>query len=232
MITLSHVSKYYHLGEETIKAMDDISLQVADREFVALVGDSGSGKSTLMHAIGCLDMPDTGQFLLGGRDVTHCSDNELAAMRSGKIGFVFQQFYLLPQMTAFENVELPLIYQKTGGRERRKRVLEALTRVGLQNRLYHRPDQLSGGQQQRVAIARALVTRPSLILADEPTGNLDSKSGDEIMDLICELHRQGNTVLLITHSPRLAARAQRRLHIEDGRIVRDERGRGKGGVSI
>ena len=231
MIKLSHVSKYYQLGDETIKAMDDISLHVAEHEFVAIVGDSGSGKSTLMHAIGCLDMPDAGQYLLGGRDVIQCSDNELAAMRANKIGFVFQQFYLLPQMTAFENVELPLIYQKVPGRERRKRTLEALACVGLQNRLYHRPDQLSGGQQQRVAVARALVTNPSLILADEPTGNLDSKSGDELMDLISDLHRQGNTVLLITHSDKLALRADRRLHIRDGKIVLDERSKGKGATA-
>ncbi len=222
MIEMLHCSKYYTMGDEVIRAMDDVSLRVEDKEYLAIVGPSGSGKSTLMHLLGCLDMADKGRYLLDGLDVTLCTDTELARMRSRKIGFVFQQFYLLPQMTAFENVELPMLYQRVSHRERKARTLEALRLVGLGGRLHHRPDQLSGGQQQRVAIARALVTRPSIILADEPTGNLDSRSGEEIMGLLEQLHRQGNTVLVITHSEQIAARAARRIRVRDGHVYEED----------
>ncbi|MDO4564564.1 MAG: ABC transporter ATP-binding protein [Clostridia bacterium] len=218
MIDMQHVSKYYRLGDEVIKAMDDVCLSIEEHEYVAIVGPSGSGKSTLMHTIGCLDMAEKGRYLLNGLDVTLCTENELATIRSEMIGFVFQQFYLLPQMTAYANVEMPLLYRKLPARERRKLTIDALKRVGLADRMHHRPDQLSGGQQQRVAIARALVMRPPVILADEPTGNLDSKSGEEIMRLLEELHRQGNTVLIITHSESIAKRADRRIRVSDGRV--------------
>ncbi len=191
MIDLSHICKTYVMGEETIKAMDDVSLHIYPQEYVSVVGPSGSGKSTLMHILGCLDRADAGRYLLEGQDVTLCSPGELSRIRSRRIGFVFQQFYLLPQMTAFENVELPLLYQHVRAAERRERVSRALEKVGLGSRMGHRPDQLSGGQQQRAAIARALVTEPALILADEPTGNLDSHSGEEIMHILDELHDRG-----------------------------------------
>ncbi len=222
MIDMIHCSKHYTMGDEVIRAMDDVSLHVDAREYVSIIGPSGSGKSTLMHMLGCLDMADKGQYLLDGLDVTLCTDNELAQLRSRKIGFVFQQFYLLPQMTAFENVELPLLYQRIGWKERRQRATEALSLVGLGERIHHRPDQLSGGQQQRVAIARALVTQPSIILADEPTGNLDSRSGNEIMGLIEALHNKGNTVLVITHSESIARRAGRIIRVRDGRVYEED----------
>ncbi|MDO4543296.1 MAG: ABC transporter ATP-binding protein [Clostridia bacterium] len=218
MIEMQNVCKYYRLGDEVVKAMDDVTLSVEKNEYVAIIGPSGSGKSTLMHTIGCLDMADKGRYLLNGLDVTLCTENELATIRAEMIGFVFQQFYLLPQMSAFENVEMPLLYKKVSSRERKKRVIEALKRVGLADRMHHRPDQLSGGQQQRVAIARALVVNPSVILADEPTGNLDSSSGEEIMRLLEELHSQGNTLLIITHSERIAQRADRRIRVHDGHV--------------
>lgn len=221
MIDMQHVCKYYSMGDELIKAMDDVNISIKEHEYVAIVGPSGSGKSTLMHTIGCLDMADKGQYFLDGMDVTLCTGGELANIRSKKIGFVFQQFYLLPQMTAFENVEMPLLYQHMNSRERKRRVIEALKCVGLEERMHHRPDQLSGKQQQRVAIARALVLRPPVILADEPTGNLDSRSGEEIMELLEGLHEQGSTVLIITHSEQIAERADRRLRVSDGRVTED-----------
>lgn len=200
MIDLSHICKTYVMGEETIKAMDDVSLHIYPQEYVSVVGPSGSGKSTLMHILGCLDRADAGRYLLEGQDVTLCSPGELSRIRSRRIGFVFQQFYLLPQMTAYENVELPLLYQHVRVAERRERVSRALEKVGLGSRMGHRPDQFSGGQQQRAAIARALVTEPALILADEPTGNLDSHSGEEIMHILDELHDRRHTLVVITHS--------------------------------
>lgn len=224
MIDLSHICKTYVMGEETIKAMDDVSLHIYPQEYVSVVGPSGSGKSTLMHILGCLDRADAGRYLLEGQDVTLCSPGELSHIRSRRIGFVFQQFYLLPQMTAYENVELPLLYQHVRAAERRERVSRALEKVGLVSRMGHRPDQLSRGQQQRAAIARALVTEPALILADEPTGNLDSHSGEEIMHILDELHDRGHTLVVITHSEQVAARAGRRLRVQDGRVYGGQEG--------
>lgn len=225
MIELQNIRKIYNLGDEEVRALDGVSLKVQEREFVAIVGASGSGKSTLMNMIGCLDTPDEGEYYIDGQNVTEMSERELSTMRNRKIGFIFQQFNLLPKLTAYENVELPLIYQGLPGKERHARVEEALSRVGLANRMKHRPNQLSGGQQQRVAVARALATHPSLILADEPTGNLDSKSTRDIMELIHELHRQGNTIVLITHDDNIAQEAQRQVRIMDGKIVSDSRNR-------
>ena len=218
MIRLSHIKKYYHMGDEVVRAMDDVSLHVLPHEYVSIIGPSGSGKSTMMHLIGCLDTADSGTYMLDGLDVTLCTENELAEIRSQKIGFVFQQFYLLSQMTAYENVELPLIYQHVRRRERKRRVLEALDKVGLSERMFHLPNQMSGGQQQRVAIARALVTDPAIILADEPTGNLDSRSGEEIMEIFDDLSEKGNTILIITHNESVAERAERIVRVKDGRL--------------
>ena len=218
MLTLSHINKTYVVGEEPVHALIDVSLEVQDGEFVAICGPSGSGKTTLMNVMGCLDLPDSGSYLLDGVDVAACSDRELSAIRSEKIGFIFQQFNLLDQMSAIENVELPLIYQKVPQRERTERAKEALELVGLATRMRHRPSQLSGGQQQRVAIARALASRSRVILADEPTGNLDSRSGDDVMQLISDLSGQGSTIVLITHNQRVAAMAQRTVYVHDGRL--------------
>ena len=218
MLTLSHINKTYVVGEEPVHALIDVSLEVQDGEFVAICGPSGSGKTTLMNVMGCLDLPDSGSYLLDGVDMAACSDRELSAIRSEKIGFIFQQFNLLDQMSAIENVELPLIYQKVPQRERTERAKEALELVGLANRMRHRPSQLSGGQQQRVAIARALASRSRVILADEPTGNLDSRSGDDVMQLISDLSGQGSTIVLITHNQRVAAMAQRTVYVHDGRL--------------
>ena len=218
MIELSDIQKRYELGGVVLMALDHVDLTVGDHEYVAIIGPSGSGKSTLMNIIGCLDTADGGTYKLDGLDITRYSQRQLAAIRGHKIGFIFQQFNLLQKLTAYENVELPLIYQGIGAAERRLRVGEALERVGLGSRMHHRPNQLSGGQQQRVAVARAVVTRPSLILADEPTGNLDSKTTVEIMDMLEELHAQGNAIVLITHNPEIAARAPRCVHIRDGRL--------------
>ncbi|MGN0784675.1 MAG: ABC transporter ATP-binding protein [Candidatus Aphodomorpha sp.] len=218
MLTLSHINKTYVVGEEPVHALIDVSLEVQDGEFVAICGPSGSGKTTLMNVMGCLDLPDSGSYLLDGVDVAACSDRELSAIRSEKIGFIFQQFNLLDQMSAIENVELPLIYQKIPQRERTERAKEALELVGLANRMHHRPSQLSGGQQQRVAIARALASRSRVILADEPTGNLDSRSGDDVMQLISDLSGQGSTIVLITHNQRVADMAQRTVYVHDGRL--------------
>ncbi len=223
MIELENIRKIYSLGGEEVYALDGVSLNVMEHEFVAIVGASGSGKSTLMNIIGCLDTPDEGEYYIDGQDVTSLSERELATMRNRKIGFVFQQFNLLPKLTAYENVELPLIYQGVPNAERKERVMQALERVGLAERIRHRPNQLSGGQQQRVAVARALATRPSLILADEPTGNLDSKSSRDIMALIHELHVQGNTIILVTHDEGIAGQAERQVRIMDGKVVSDSR---------
>ena len=219
MINIQDLCKFYQVGDDRVRALDHATLHISPREFVSIIGPSGSGKSTLMNIIGCLDVADAGVYKLDGLPIGEYSENELAHIRNQKIGFVFQSFNLIPKLSAEENVELPLIYQKVPRAERQQRVREALERVGLQKRARHLPTELSGGQQQRVAIARALVTRPSLILADEPTGNLDSKTSQEIMDMFHELHRQGNTIVLITHDPGVAKQAERAIHILDGRIT-------------
>lgn len=218
MIELKQIVKRYSMGGETINALDRVDLTIRDHEFVAIIGPSGSGKSTLMNIVGCLDHPDEGEYLLDGEDVSKLSSKQLAIIRNRKIGFIFQQFNLLGKLTAFQNVELPLIYQGIATAERKERTTQALERVGLADRMHHLPNQLSGGQQQRVAIARALSTQPSLILADEPTGNLDSKSGQDIMRMLHELHKQGNAIMLITHDNAISLKAQRRMAIRDGRI--------------
>ncbi|MBR5539796.1 MAG: ABC transporter ATP-binding protein [Clostridia bacterium] len=218
LIELQHVSKVYEGGEQ-VRALDDVSLTIDDGEFVAVIGQSGSGKSTLMNILGCLDVPTKGRYLLGGRDMSRVSSAVGAAVRSRQIGFIFQGFHLIPSLTAEENVELPLIYRGMGREERRRRTAESLRRVGLSERVRHRPSELSGGQQQRVAIARALAASPPLILADEPTGNLDSVSGAEIMQMLHELNREGHTVVLITHDNAIADAAARRIVIRDGRVV-------------
>ena len=219
MIQLTDVCKNYQIGREVIHALDHATLQVAEGEFVSVIGPSGSGKSTLMNIIGCLDVADSGEYILDSIPIEDYSERELARIRNRKIGFVFQNYNLIPKLTAVENVELPLIYQGVKRGERQARVKEALERVGLENRAKHLPTELSGGQQQRVAIARALVTRPSLILADEPTGNLDSHTSQEIMDMFKEMHEQGNTIVLITHDNDIAKQARRVIHILDGRLT-------------
>ena len=219
MIDIQDLSKVYLVGDERVRALDHATLHIYPHEFVSIIGPSGSGKSTLMNIIGCLDVADGGKYLLDGLPIEAYSENELARIRNQKIGFVFQSFNLIPKLTAEENVELPLIYQGVKKPERMERVSAALKRVELEKRANHFPTELSGGQQQRVAIARAIVTRPSLILADEPTGNLDSKTTLEIMDIFHELHRQGNTIVLITHDDAVAAQAQRRVHILDGKLT-------------
>lgn len=221
MITLKNIRKTYLVGNEEVHALDGVSLSIEEHEFVAIIGSSGSGKSTLMNIIGCLDNADQGDYCIDGQNITDLSEKELGKMRNRKIGFIFQQFNLIAKLDAYENVELPLIYQGISGKERKLRVEEALEKVGLKDRMHHRPNQLSGGQQQRVAVARALVTKPTLILADEPTGNLDSKSSYDIMKLIKELHEHGNTIVLITHDNDIAKEAPRQVRLLDGRIVWD-----------
>ena len=218
MIQLKEVCKFYQVGDDRVRALDHATLHIRPHEFVSIIGPSGSGKSTLMNIIGCLDIADAGSYLLDNLPIEAYSENELARIRNEKIGFVFQQFNLIPKLSAEENVELPLIYQKVPKAQRAQRVKEALERVGLANRAKHLPTELSGGQQQRVAIARAIVTNPKLILADEPTGALDSKTSQEIIDIFHELHRQGNTIVLITHDSDVAKQAERSIHIFDGRI--------------
>ena len=224
MIELKGIKKTYRMGAAEVRALNGIDLAVADGEFIAVTGASGSGKSTLMNIIGCLDLADEGEYWLGGRLIGDYSERELAEIRNREIGFVFQQFNLLPRLSAYENVELPLIYQGLSLPERKRRVRNALERVGLFDRMSHRPSELSGGQQQRVAIARALSTYPSLILADEPTGNLDSKSGKEIMNILLELNADGKGIVLITHDSAIAAAAKRRIHMTDGKIDSDSAG--------
>ena len=218
MIQLKEVCKFYQVGDDRVKALDHASLHIHPHEFVSIIGPSGSGKSTMMNIIGCLDVADAGSYLLDGLPIESYSENELAKVRNEKIGFVFQQFNLITKLTAEENVELPLVYQGVPKAERQKRVKAALERVGLWPRAKHMPTELSGGQQQRVAIARAIVTNPKLILADEPTGALDSKTSKEIIDIFHELHRQGNTIVLITHDNDVAKQAERSIHILDGQI--------------
>ena len=219
MIDIKDLCKVYLVGGERVRALDHATLHIYPREFVSIIGPSGSGKSTLMNIIGCLDIADAGSYMLDNLPIEAYTENELARIRNQKIGFVFQQFNLIPKLTAWENVELPLIYQKVPRAQRQKRVKEALERVGLGNRAKHLPTELSGGQQQRVAIARAIVTDPKLILADEPTGALDSKTSQEIIDIFHELHRQGNTIVLITHDGDVAKQAERSIHILDGQIT-------------
>ncbi len=223
MLKMMNITKIYKTGAILVTALNNVSLTVEEGEFVAIVGPSGSGKSTLMNLIGCLDTPTRGEYWLDGREVSKLSDDELADIRNLKIGFIFQGFNLLPKLSAVENVELPLIYRGMSAEERRKRALRVLAKVGLENRLHHKPSELSGGQQQRVAIARALAGDPPLILADEPTGNLDSVSGKEVLASLQELNRQGHTIVLITHDPEVALKAKRIVRIQDGQIVSDER---------
>ena len=218
MIVLNDVSKIYQIGESEVYALDHASMRVGEGEFVSIIGPSGSGKSTMMNIIGCLDMADSGQYLLDGQPIEEYTETELAKIRSRKIGFIFQSFNLIGNMTAAENIELPLIYQKIPREERKERVAQALEKVRLAGRGRHKPNELSGGQQQRVAIARAIASRPSLFLADEPTGNLDSATGKEIMELFHGLHRQGSTIVLITHVDSIARQADRSVHILDGKI--------------
>lgn len=226
MIRLENITKTYEIGENKVYALRGVSLHIKPREFVSIIGPSGSGKSTLMNMIGCLDVPDEGSYLLDGEAVSDFTDNELSRIRGQKIGFIFQQFNLLPKLTAYENVELPLIYQKVEKDERKERVTQVLKTVGLADRMQHKPTELSGGQQQRIAIARAIVARPSIILADEPTGNLDSRSGAEVMDLIKSLHEAGNTIVLITHDKDVAKKAGRSIAVRDGQLA-DSEGREK-----
>jgi putative ABC transport system ATP-binding protein len=221
LIKLEDIRRYYTVGTEVVHALNGVSFEMPRGEWVAIIGQSGSGKSTLMNVLGCLDTPTAGRYWLNGKDVSRMSDNELADIRNQEIGFIFQTFQLLPRETALGNVELPLIYRGMRAKERRERARAALDQVGLSNRVTHRPNELSGGQRQRVAIARALVTEPSLLLADEPTGNLDSATGLEIIGLFEQLHRQGHTICLVTHEPTLAARCPRAIRISDGLIVND-----------
>jgi len=218
MIIFDDVSKIYQIGDEEVYALNHASMHIDNGEFVSIVGPSGSGKSTLMNIIGCLDTADEGTYSLDGQPISNYTADELAKIRNRKIGFIFQNFNLIGKMTAFENVELPLIYQRISKSERRERVIEALERVDLLYRKDHKPTELSGGQQQRVAIARAIASKPSLFLADEPTGNLDSKTGKEIMNLFHEMHAQGHTIVLITHDHAVAAQASRSIRILDGQV--------------
>jgi putative ABC transport system ATP-binding protein len=221
VITLTNIVKRYHMGEEEIMALAGVNLFIGRNEYVALIGPSGSGKSTLMNLLGCLDSPSEGTYVLNGRDTSTMNDNELAKVRNKEIGFIFQSFHLLPRMTVLQNVMQPLVYRGIPAAERARVASEALGTVGLADRIGHRPNQLSGGQRQRVAIARALVGKPSILLADEPTGNLDSKTSAEIMALFDDLHRQGQTVVVVTHDPDIAAHCDRTIRVSDGKIVQD-----------
>lgn len=222
MIDLKGITKIYSTGEIQVTALHEVDFHVDAGEFVSIMGPSGSGKSTMMNTLGCLDTPSRGQYILDGIEVAEASASELAVIRNRKIGFVFQGFNLLPRTTALENVELPLLYAGVKAKERRQRALHALESVGLAGRVHHRPKELSGGQQQRVAIARALVTRPAIILADEPTGNLDSRSSVEVMGIFQQLHQAGNTIIIVTHEPDIAEHTRRIVHFRDGKIEWDE----------
>ncbi|UCF66928.1 MAG: ABC transporter ATP-binding protein [Acidobacteriota bacterium] len=219
VIEITDLARLYQMGQTEIRALDGVSLHVRRGEYLAVMGPSGSGKSTLMNMLGCLDTPTRGSYRLAGEEVSQLDDDALAAIRNERIGFVFQTFNLLPRLTALQNVELPLVYARMPARERRQRASEVLRLVGLGDRLDHRPNELSGGQRQRVAVARALIHDPAILLADEPTGNLDSETTEEILQLFDELHRQENTILLVTHERDVAARAERVVHMKDGKIV-------------
>ncbi len=221
IIKIRNISKEYDMGVETVHALRDVSLDIDKNEYVAIMGPSGSGKSTLMNVLGCLDTPTKGLYEFNGLNVSKMNDNELARIRNKEIGFVFQTFNLLARSDALHNVELPLIYAGVSSGERKRRAKEALEQVGLGDRITHKPNELSGGQRQRVAVARALVTRPSIILADEPTGNLDSKSGDEILNLFGELHEQGNTIIVVTHEKYVAEHSRRIISLKDGLVESD-----------
>jgi putative ABC transport system ATP-binding protein len=222
VINIKNISKTYVMGAEEVHALHDVTIQIDKGEYVAIMGPSGSGKSTLMNILGCLDTPSTGLYEFNGVNVSEMNDNELAKIRNKEIGFVFQTFNLIPRSDALHNVELPLIYGGINAHERKRLAAESLQHVNLGDRMHHRPNELSGGQRQRVAIARALVTKPSIILADEPTGNLDTKTGDEIMGLLEELHHNGNTIILVTHEEYIAEHANRIIRIRDGMVERDE----------
>ena len=221
LVEVHDMCKIYNPGENEVRALDHVSLQIRKGEFVAIIGHSGSGKSTLMNMLGCLDVPTSGQYFLNGKDVSHMADDELSDIRNLEIGFIFQGFNLIPNLTAQENVELPLIYRGVGRKERGALAEESLEMVGLSHRMDHKPSEMSGGQQQRVAIARAIAAKPPVILADEPTGNLDSKSTQEIMNVLKDLHQSGRTVILITHDDEIAAQVKRVIRIKDGRIEAD-----------
>ena len=223
IINIEHISKVYQVGTEEVHALSDISISIDKNEYVAIMGPSGSGKSTLMNVLGCLDTPTAGKYEFNMNNVSEMNDNDLAKIRNKEIGFVFQTFNLLPRSDALHNVELPLIYAGVPTSERRERARQALIDVGLENRIHHKPNELSGGQRQRVAVARALVTRPSIILADEPTGNLDSKTGEEIMLLFNEIHDRGNTIILVTHEEYIAEHAARIVRLKDGLVESDKR---------
>tara|TARA_R110002096_G_scaffold434692_1_gene657495 strand:+ start:138332 stop:139036 length:705 start_codon:yes stop_codon:yes gene_type:complete len=222
VILLKKIVRNFALGPQTVRVLKGIDLSIKHNEYVALMGPSGSGKSTLMNLLGCLDTPTSGEYWLNGKDVSSLTDNDLAEIRNSEIGFVFQTFNLLPRSTALENVMLPLIYAGMASKERKERAEEVLEQVGLGDRMDHRPNQLSGGQRQRVAVARALVNKPSIILADEPTGNLDSKTSVEIMNLFNEIHSNGNTVILVTHEEEIALHSKRIIRLRDGEIEKDE----------
>ena len=219
MITLQNVTKTYQMGDSTVHALDGVTLSIERGEFVAITGPSGSGKSTLMNILGCLDRPTAGSYQLDGDEVATLNDDQLAVTRNRKIGFVFQNFNLLPRISAIKNIALPLVYAGVNDTERMHQALVMLEKVGIAERRDHRPNELSGGQRQRVAIARALVTDPAILIADEPTGNLDTKSSNEIMDVFCSLHRQGRTIIMVTHEADIAAYAQRVIHVRDGKIL-------------
>lgn len=222
IIHLENIRKSYYLGKNELQVLKGISLDIARNEYVALMGPSGSGKSTLMNLLGCLDTPSGGKYILNGKDVSRMPENDLAEVRNKEIGFVFQQFNLLPRLTAAENVALPLVYSGVGKKERTERAMEVLTRVKLEDRMHHKPNELSGGQAQRVAIARALINNPSIILADEPTGNLDSKTSYEIMEILGAIHADGNTVIIVTHEEDISTYAHRIIRLRDGVVETDK----------
>ena len=222
MIEFKNIYKIYQVGDSEVRAVDGVSFKIEKGEFVAIVGQSGSGKSTCMNIIGALDVPTSGEYLLNGKDVSHYTDNQLAEIRNQTLGFIFQQYNLIAKLNVYENVELPLLYRNMTAEERKKRVMESLEKVGLKERVHHMPNQLSGGQQQRVSIARALATHPSIILADEPTGALDSKTGHEVLEFLKQLNNEGNTIVLITHDLGIAAEAKRIIRIQDGKVISDK----------
>ncbi|NVJ25864.1 MULTISPECIES: ABC transporter ATP-binding protein [Myxococcus] len=225
LIQVDDITRVFHVGGEEVRALRGVTFGISRGEWVAIIGQSGSGKSTMMNVLGCLDTPTSGRYMLNGKDVSRMSDDELAVIRNVEIGFIFQTFQLLPKETALANVELPLVYRGMAAKERRERAKAALDKVQLTHRMHHRPNELSGGQRQRVAIARALVSEPSMLLADEPTGNLDSATGEEIVRLFEQLHKAGHTLVLVTHEPKLAARCPRAIRLSDGSIVADGSGR-------